>query len=63
MVSKTHLFIKNSSLSLHKLCQCKETKIFLMNKCVFDTIFSSNILFMALKFIYIYIYIYINIKE
>ena len=29
-----------------------------MNKCVFNAIFASNTLFMALKFIYIYIYIY-----
>ena len=28
-----------------------------MNKCVFNTIFTFNTLFMALKFIYIYIYI------
>ena len=33
-----------------------------MNKCVFNTIFASNTLFMALKFIYIYIYIYISVN-
>ena len=35
----------------------------LINKCVFNTIFSSNTLFMALKLIYIYIYIYIYVSE
>ena len=32
-----------------------------MKKCVFNTIFASNTLFMALKLIYIYIYICIFI--
>ena len=35
---------------------CKESEIFLINKFVFNNIFGSNALFMALKFIYIYIY-------
>ena len=30
--------------------------------CVFNTIFASNTLFMALKFLYIYVYIFIYIK-
>ena len=40
---------------------CKESEIFLINKCVFNTIFESNALFMALKLIYIYIYIHTHI--
>ena len=35
---------------------CKESEIFLMKKCVFNTIFASYTLFMALKLIYRYIY-------
>ena len=33
----------------------------LINKCIFNTIFASNTLFIALKLIYMYIYIYIFI--
>ena len=36
MVLKTHLFIKNILLSLQSFC--KESEIFLINKCVFNTI-------------------------
>ena len=31
---------------------CKESEIFLINRCVFNTIFESNALFMALKLIH-----------
>ena len=40
-------------ICLLKISFCKESEIFLISKCVFNTIFESNALFMALKLTYI----------
>ena len=58
MVLKTYLFIKN--IFYRKFC--KESETFLMNKCVFNTIYFQHIITLLNGFnadVYIHIYTYI----